>query len=512
MESWRCNHLKTYSDFMNEISSEELYEGLLGYGFFSEKLPPVFSSEAFCTYTKSLAQPFHNKEHGFVFFESMRDINIPRPLGIPNPMAYQRLCRCLADHWKDIQLHFETQTNNQKHKVSRIHIRKQKNSKAIFKMNYKDWKVDDSPIDDMLIGKKYVVRADISTCFQSMYTHALPWAIVGKSIAKQNRNSNQWHNQLDKMTRNLKSGETHGFLIGPHASNILSEIILTVIDRNLCDKSWEYIRNIDDYACYVISYENAQEFLTQLTEELRKFDLTLNHRKTKIEELPLASTSHWVRRLNAVDFLASYGGVNYKTAQVYIDAAIELMQSNNHNAAILNYAIKVLAKQKISANAKQYCVKTILHLSAIYPYLIPLLEQYVFVPYHTQNDVIEKFSNMIYESALKSNSYEAMIYSIYFAIKYNFKIESLEVNSVIAKKNCLFCMFAYLYFYKYGCTAEVQALREYAQQLAANIGDFDENWLFVYETLPANDLCGEWKQMKQAGISFIKTDFWARTL
>lgn len=74
------------------------------------------------------------------------------------------------------------------------------------------------------------------------------------------------------------------------------------------------------------------------------------------------------------------------------------MKENNNNAAILNYAIKVLAKQKVSENAKKYCVKTILHLSVIYPYLIPLLEQYVFTPYNAEIDIIERFSNMIFKA------------------------------------------------------------------------------------------------------------------
>lgn len=314
--------------------------------------------------------------------------------------------------------------------------------------------------------------------------------------------------KIKRGIKSIKSAEIHGFIIGPHASNVLSEIILTVVDKKLCDEGWEYIRNIDDYTCYVATYEDAQKFLTQLTAELREFDLPLNHKKTKIKELPLASTSHWVRRLNAVDYLAPYGGVNYKTAQGYIDAAIELMQENNNNAAILKYAIKVLAKQRVSENAKQYCIKTILHLSVIYPYLIPLLEQYVFMPYNAQIDLIEGFTNMIYKSSLSNNSCEALIYSVYFAMRYNFKIDGLTVDSVIDKGNCLFCIMAYLYFHKYSCTAEVQKLKNCAKQLSTNDSDFDENWLFVYEVLSENDLSDEWKPMKRANISFIKPEFW----
>ena len=38
---------RNYTDCLNEINSKELFEGLLGYGFFSEKLPPIFSAVKF---------------------------------------------------------------------------------------------------------------------------------------------------------------------------------------------------------------------------------------------------------------------------------------------------------------------------------------------------------------------------------------------------------------------------------------------------------------------------------
>ena len=38
---------KKYCDFIDEISADDLYEGLLGYGMFANKLPPVFTSVPF---------------------------------------------------------------------------------------------------------------------------------------------------------------------------------------------------------------------------------------------------------------------------------------------------------------------------------------------------------------------------------------------------------------------------------------------------------------------------------
>ena len=49
---------KKYTDFMDEISSDELYEGLLAYGLFAEKLPPVFTSVPFFNYCKTRSEEF----------------------------------------------------------------------------------------------------------------------------------------------------------------------------------------------------------------------------------------------------------------------------------------------------------------------------------------------------------------------------------------------------------------------------------------------------------------------
>lgn len=261
---------KHYYDFTNELSADEIYEGLLAHGLFTEKLPPVFTAKAFYDYCKSQSPAFPKKPAEYIYHESMRNINTPRPLGIPNPAAYQRLCKYISEIWPQLQQYFEKETKGQEHIISRTHIRKMKESDSLFSMNYKNWKDDGTPEPDLLLGAKYLVHADVSNCFPSIYTHALSWALVGKDVAKQNqKDGSQWYNELDFHTRNVKHGETHGLLIGPHVSNLLSEIILVKIDKILYDKGWRYIRNIDDYTCYVSTYEDGQLFLTELSEQLR---------------------------------------------------------------------------------------------------------------------------------------------------------------------------------------------------------------------------------------------------
>lgn len=92
------NMSKRYIEYMEEITSEELYEGLLAYGIFTEKLPPIFTAEGFYQYCEDHTYNFQNRAHGYIYYESMRDINIPRQLAVPNPMAYQSQCKCLKDN------------------------------------------------------------------------------------------------------------------------------------------------------------------------------------------------------------------------------------------------------------------------------------------------------------------------------------------------------------------------------------------------------------------------------
>lgn len=497
---------KSYADFMNEISASELYEGLLAYGLFSEKLPPVFSSVDFYNYTQKLKNSFANNRKDYIYYESMRNINIPRPLGIPNPMAYQRLCKYLSDNWEKLKEYFYQQTSMQTYKVSRIHIRKRRGTKSLFEMNYSNWEIDGTPETDLLIGKRYLVKADISTCFASIYTHSISWALVGKEYAKkhiQNKYSKEWYNRIDHYAQNCKNGETHGLLIGPHASNLLSEIILTAIDKQLNDKGYRYVRNIDDYICYVEKYEDAQRFLTVLTNELRQFDLTLNFKKTEIRELPIASVDIWVRKLRSINMVQSKGILDFNAVSRYLDCAIELMKVNKTNSAILNYTIKVLSKQQLSNNAKKYYIKTVFHLSILYPYLLPILEKNVFEIFTVEVHQIASFSQILFKEGTNSNNYEEICFAIYYAIKYGFDIEEIKADLAIESNSCIYKLFVFLYF-KVRCnTEEMDKLKQHAYTLLQS-NEFDSNWLFVYEVLPQSDLKDEWKNMKKENISFVK--------
>ena len=508
---------KKYTEFMDEISADELYEGLLAYGFFAEKLPPVFTAVPFFDYCKTVSSPFESGWDDYITFRVMRNISIPRVMGIPNPFKYQRLCEELKNDWDKICEHFHKQTDQQSFRMSRIHIRKEYGEKRIFEMNYKNWRVDGNPESDLLIHDKgtsrFLVKADISTCFPSIYSHSIPWALVGKAESKQTLHDDTWYGRIDKACQEMRNGETHGLLIGPHASNLLSEIILTVVDKKLYDKGYRYARNIDDYDCYVDSRDTAQLFLRDLEEALREFDLPLNHKKTKVIELPIGIEKSWKHQLSDLPTVGGSGSVEYPQVNTFIDTALQLATETG-DFAIINYAIKKLKGMKLTDNGKKLAAKRFMHMAVLYPYLLYLLDEYVFSPYGVEMDEIKSLSNTIYRDAARVNDYESMSYSTYYAIRYGFELDAFEdnfeeaQNYVITSKDCILLTVTWIYLMEH-ChwnrkASLMKTLNRVAMELKST--DMDRYWLFCYEALSWGSLPGEWRTMKQAGISFIRKD------
>ena len=440
---------------MLEIKADELYDGLVSYGLFSEKLPHIFTGSLFLSYCKNnRKQSFRdNKWKGYINYESMRNINIPRNIGIPTPMGHELLCKTLSEHWTKLTEYFGEKTKNQTRIISRIHIRKMQDTNALFFMNYKNWIVEGSPEPDIYLGKRYMIHADISKCYPSIYTHAIPWALVGKDVAKNNtgiKAKNEWYNQIDHFAQVSKNGETHGLLIGPHTSNVLSEIILCAIDEKLSEKYKSYVRNIDDYICYVDTKEEAEKFIIDLNRELRQYDLLLNHKKTEIHELPISAVETWVHKIqNHMTIFQKFKDyIDYREIQAFIDFIIKLVTENADNNSIVLYAVKALKDFKLTNNAQEYLVKSIVSLSLLYPYLVPILGKYIFEKYEVDNNLIQEYVNKIYKRYIEKNNYEACSFALLYAIDSKSKIDSLDVETIKNSDDCILMLMAFIYYKK----------------------------------------------------------------
>ena len=155
----------------------------------------------------------------------------------------------------------------------------------------------------------------------------------------------------------------------------------------------------------------------------------------------------------------------------------------------------------MTANGKAVAAKRLLHLAILYPYLLPLMEQYVFKVYEIDTEAIAVFTNALFQDSLRIYNLEGVCYAIYFSLIFDFDIIGNNCQNLISTGDCLVLLFGWLYYRKRG-GAEIAAFEAEALRISTTaIGRF---WLFVYEVLGENDLNGDWQTMKKKGVSFIK--------
>src|SRR6185312_11663464 len=68
-------------------------------------------------------------------------------------------------------------------------------------------------------GRRFVVRADVTRFYQSIYTHSVSWALHGKETAKKKmKDKGLVGNVLDEVLRSGQDGQTIGIPTGPDTS------------------------------------------------------------------------------------------------------------------------------------------------------------------------------------------------------------------------------------------------------------------------------------------------------
>lgn len=147
-------------------------------------------------------------------------------------------------------------------------------------------------------GQRFILRSDVSQFYPSLYTHAIPWALHTKAVAKANQGKTDG-DRIDRAMRNCSSGQTVGIPIGPDASFVVAEIVLTAVDALLKTKisALRGLRYLDDYEVAFQSRAEAEEAQGHLESALGDFELVVNPFKTYVLELPQPFKTTWTREL-----------------------------------------------------------------------------------------------------------------------------------------------------------------------------------------------------------------------
>lgn len=150
--------------------------------------------------------------------------------------------------------------------------------------------------------KKYdsMLSIDVSRCFDSIYTHSIEWAVLGKAQAKfaLKKSNGTFPSKFDKLISWLNERETNGIIIGPEFSRIFAEIILQRIDVDIelhlrdeaklvHKRDYEAFRYVDDYYVFFNSESTSAKFVEVAEVMLDKYKLQINAAKSKIYAKPI---------------------------------------------------------------------------------------------------------------------------------------------------------------------------------------------------------------------------------
>lgn len=146
---------------------------------------------------------------------------------------------------------------------------------------------------------KLLVKFDLQSCFDSIYTHTISWATAGgadKVKVLPGYHGSWVGDAFDNLMQSVNARETNGIVIGPEFSRIFADIILQYIDQKveqeLLEKdlrqksSYECYRYVDDYFLFYNDEKDRNLFMESLTKWLKEFKLQISPSKTEEFERP----------------------------------------------------------------------------------------------------------------------------------------------------------------------------------------------------------------------------------
>lgn len=292
---------------MTAKTKSERLRRLISHGYFAPELPPCFVSEDLAKYRSSILRnidalpavrgkpAFHRYISEPSWFYFPRFGREDRKHGVPNPISYLLLARAISDNY--VKIRGIARTSN----ISA--------SPPIF-----DWsghralmrpsiELRDDFRVDLSSRREIYVAADIRAFFHSIYTHAIPWALHGKSFAKSNRGTEHFGNLIDLLVRNAQDGQTIGLPVGPDCSRLIAETIASAVDVKLCTSldisSRDASRYIDDYTISGQDNASGDSLISALRDAAAYFELELNNEKSAVVATSTRSDGGWKQEVRS---------------------------------------------------------------------------------------------------------------------------------------------------------------------------------------------------------------------
>ena len=262
-------------------------------------------------------------------------------------------------------------------------------------------------------GRYYHMSIDVSNFFNSIYSHSISWDLV-------NTQNKEIFENLDVLSRTLNRNETKGIIIGPYTSGIISEIVLSKIDRQIVNKYKDddvsFVHFCDDYEFFSDSKEKLElDVKNFIGRCFLKYGLDLNLSKYKIEEFPFISLK------------------NIQTEKIYI--LKDRIKEEDFNTP-LDYVENIMNDLSSALKIKySNCNYMISILNSLYEKNeIPSK----YLDKDTSKILLDYLINMMFKNNLISKPAANLIINIFNKLEFTLEEKNTIINKWINKRNsCL---------------------------------------------------------------------------
>ena len=263
-------------------------------------LPPYFTFEKLlwkisgfldsCNLSDLINKPGQNSEVNYKILSNKDGKYGWRPLELCHPVLYVNLVNQITENanWKSILEAFEGYKANKKIQCLSLPVQSLTKRKDKAEQILHWWSSIEQKSIELAISYEFVIHADVTDCYGSIYTHSIAWALHTKAVAKDKRNDQTLiGNVIDNSIQNMRNRQTNGIPQGSVLMDFIAEMVLGYADVLLAEKvesqgikKYRILRYRDDYRIFVNDSFSGEVILKCLTEVLFDLGMKLNPSKT----------------------------------------------------------------------------------------------------------------------------------------------------------------------------------------------------------------------------------------
>ena len=404
------------------------FENLIRNEYFPAELPPCFSTKIIAdNYDKidKWTSGFKRKQSIALTYSGFKNENSRRKFAIPNIYHYFKAVNCIVKNSEDIFGVINQSEISLSKPLDGIPANDQPYNKKTYSVTQTKQTIEKLYQDNL-----YQIKLDISSFFDSIYTHAIPWAMHTKKIAKKSDGKSLLGDKLDICVREMNYGQTNGILVGNAVSRIISEIILCTIDREiqLKFKNIKCVRFVDDYYIFIKDFLQIENIISFIRTELGKYELVLNENKIQISESPFVYGKSWVEEIKLFIHLNS---------EVFLNKVI-VLYTKYKDISILRYGITVLSLHNLDKDQWQTMESKILNLWVRFPSISDLIIKILIdkIKFIKKNNLRNAIYSII-DRCISLNQHQEVIWAIWFAKVFEVQIKKEYIIKVIESQNSL---------------------------------------------------------------------------